>query len=92
MQTHKDATQEMRRRHLSNTIELQYQQLKALHEIRTEHLNRQHASEWDNQLSYTRKAERELRKKHVIEQKEHPKSLRVNKKLKTTIFFLSLKF
>jgi thousand and one amino acid protein kinase len=77
MQTHKDCTQEMRRRHLANTIELQYQQLKALHELRTEHLNRQHASEWDNQLAYTKKAERELRKKHVIEQKEHPKSLRV---------------
>ncbi len=78
IQTHKDSTQEIRQRHLANTIELQYQQLKALHEIRTEHLNRQHASEWDNQLSYTKKAERELRKKHLIEQKEHPKSLRVS--------------
>lgn len=78
MQTHKDCVQEMRQRHLASTIELQYQQLRALHEIRTEHLNRQHTSEWDNQLAYTKKAERELRKKHVIEQKEHPKSLRVS--------------
>ena len=77
MQTHKDSIQDVKRRHLSCTIELQYQQLRALHEMRTDHLSRQHASEWDNQLSYTKKAERELRKKHLIEQKEHPKSLRV---------------
>ena len=78
MQTHKDCTQEIKQRHLASTIELQYQQLKSLHEMRAEHLSRQHASEWDNQLSYTKKAERELRKKHLIEQKEHPKSLRVS--------------
>lgn len=81
MQTHKDSTQDVKQRHLASTIELQYQQLKALHEMRTDHLNRQHASEWDNQLSYTKKAERELRKKHLIEQKEHPKSLRVSRTL-----------
>ena len=71
MQVHKDQVQEMRRRHLDNTIELQYQQLKALHDMRTDHLGNQHTSEWDNQLSYSRKAERELRKKHVMELKEH---------------------
>ena len=68
----------MWRRHLSSTIELQYQQLRALHEMRNEHLAKQHASEWDNQLAYSKKAERELRKKHVLELKEHPKSLRVH--------------
>ena len=78
MQTHKDSVQDVKQRHLASTIDLQYQQLKSLHEMRSEHLNRQHASEWDNQLAYTKKAERELRKKHVIEQKEHPKSLRVS--------------
>ena len=77
MQMHKDSTQETKQRQLAHTIELQYQQLKSLHVMRKEHLQRQHASEWDNQLSYTKKAERELRKKHVIELKEHPKSLRV---------------
>lgn len=82
MQTHKDHSQELRRRHLSNTIELQYQQLRSLHEIRTDHLNRQHASEWDNQLAYSKKAEREMRKKHVLELKEHPKSMRVSVGLK----------
>ena len=77
MQIHKDSTQETKQRQLSCTIELQNQELRSLHEMRMEHLGRQHASEWDNQLSYTKKAERELRKRHVIELKEHPKSLRV---------------
>lgn len=76
MQAHKDQVQEMRRRHLSNTIELQYHQLRALHEMRNDHLSRQHASEWDNQLTYSKKGERELRKKHVLELKEHPKNLK----------------
>ena len=78
MQLHKERVQEMRRRHLTGTIELQYEQLKVLHEMRTEHLNRQHALEWDNQIAYSKKAERELRKKHVLELKQHPKSLKVN--------------
>lgn len=86
MQTHKDSIQEVKQRHLASTIELQYQQLNTLHDMRTEHLNFQHASEWDNQLSYTKKAERELRKKHVIEQKEHPKSLRVSTRMKGLVF------
>lgn len=78
MQLHKEKVQELRRKHLISTIELQYEQLKTLHEMRTEHLNKQHALEWDNQISYSRKAERELRKKHVLELKQHPKSLKVN--------------
>ena len=78
MQLQKDQVQEMRRRHLANTIELQYQQLQALQELRIDHLNRQHAFEWDNQLSFGRKADRELKKKHILELKEHPVILRVS--------------
>ena len=78
MQSQKDQSQDLRRRHLSNSIELQYNQLKSLHEVRSEHLSRQHASEWDNQIAYSKKAEREMRKKHVLELKEHPKSMKVS--------------
>ena len=77
MQVNKDQIQETRRRHLACTIELQYLQLRSLHEMRMDHLAKQHASEWDNQLAYSKKVERELRKKHVLELKEHPKSLKV---------------
>ena len=78
MQLHKERVQFMRKRHLESRIDLQHEQLKALHEMRTEHLNKQHALEWDNQISYSKKAEKELRKKHVMELKQHPKSLRVS--------------
>jgi thousand and one amino acid protein kinase len=47
--------------------------------MRTEHLNRQHTLEWDNQIAYSKKAERELRKKHVLELKQHPKSLKIRR-------------
>ena len=77
MQLHKERVQDMRRRHLLTTIDLQSEQLTSLHEMRTDHLNRQHTLEWDNQIAYSKKAERELRKKHVLELKQHPKSLRV---------------
>ncbi|XP_003385862.1 PREDICTED: serine/threonine-protein kinase TAO3-like [Amphimedon queenslandica] len=79
MQLHKEKVQEMRRKHLLATIELQLEQLKTLHEMRTDHLNKQHALEWDNQIAYSRKAERELRKKHVLELKQHPKSLKLKR-------------
>ena len=88
MQVHKDQVQEMRRRHLASTIDLQYQQLQSLHEIRTDHLNKQHALEWDNQLAYGRKADRELKKKHVLELKEHPKSLRVSLSMSLGVLIL----
>ena len=77
-QTRKDNSQESRRKHISNTIDVHYQQLRSLHEIRADHLNREHASEWDNQLEYSKKAEKRMRKKHVLELKEHPKILKVS--------------
>ena len=80
MQLHKERVQDMRRRHLLLIIELQSEQLTSLHEMRTDHLNRQHSLEWDNQIAYSKKAERELRKKHVLELKQHPKSLRVRER------------
>jgi thousand and one amino acid protein kinase len=77
MQLHKDQVKEMRQKHLTMVIELQFEQLRALHEMRTEHLNRQHTLEWDNQIAYSKRAERDMRKKHVLELKQHPKSLKV---------------
>ena len=78
MQLHKERVQLLRKRYLESRIGLQCEHLKALHEMRTEHLNKQHMLEWDNQLSYSKKVEKELRKKHVMELKQHPKSLRVS--------------
>ena len=78
IQLHKEHLQSMHKSHLESRIDVQYEQLKALHKMRTEHLNKQHALEWDNVILETKKAEKELKKKHTIELKQYPKSLRVS--------------
>ncbi len=77
MQLRKDGVQEMKRKHLVAKVEQQTRQLTVLYEMKTDQLNKQHCLEWDNQIAYSKKAERELRKKHVSEQKQHPKDLKV---------------
>lgn len=78
IQLHKDQVQEMRRQHLDATIELQYQQVQSLQEMRDNLLNKQHATEWDQQLSFGTNVQRELKKKHLLELKVYPVSLRVS--------------
>ena len=78
IQLHKEHLQSMHKSHLESRIDVQYEQLKALHKMRTEHLNKQHALEWDNVILETKKAEKELKKKHAMELKQYPKSLRVS--------------
>lgn len=78
MQLHKERVQEMKKKHLQATIDLRQKQLTTLYEMKTEHLNKQHYLEWDNQIAYSKKADRELKKKHVSELKQHPKGLKVN--------------
>ena len=79
MQLHKERVQDLRTKNSLSTIKIQTQQLSALYDMRIDHLNKQHALEWDNQIAYSKKADRELKKKHVLELKQHPKGLKVNK-------------
>lgn len=44
---------------------------------REDQVLRQHTTELDNQKDYMQRAERELRKKHALELKQQPKSLKV---------------
>ena len=44
---------------------------------RSEQLEKQHQIEMINQFEYSKRTERELRKKHLLELKQHPKNLRV---------------
>lgn len=78
MQLNKERAQFMRKKYLECRVEAQYKQLKALHNMRTEHLNKLHALEWDNQILSSKKAEKDLKKKHDFELKQQPKSLRVS--------------
>ena len=70
-------------RHHESTQDLEYKHLAAIQKLRDEQLRKQHESERENQKQYTARAEQELRKKHSLEVRQQPRSLRVN------IFFIS---
>lgn len=65
-------------RHHDHTQEVEYRQQRLLHQLREEQIRKQHQTELANQHEYTSRSERELRKKHALEVKQQPKSLRVS--------------
>lgn len=65
-------------RHHEKTQELEYRQQKNVHALREEQVQRQHQTELGNQNEYMLRSERELRKKHALELKQQPKSLKVS--------------
>jgi len=64
-------------RHHEKTQELEYRQQRAVHALREDQVLRQHTTELCNQQDYMQRAERDLRKKHALELKQQPKSLKV---------------
>lgn len=68
-------------RHHEKTQELEYKQQRAVHNLREEQVHRQHTTELGNQQDYMQRAERDLRKKHALELKQQPKSLKVNQSI-----------
>lgn len=64
-------------RHHESTRELEIKHLECIQKLRDEHLKKQHATERQNQQNYNQKAEQDLRKKHALQQKAQPRSLRV---------------
>lgn len=73
-----DYEHQMLLRHHESTRELEVKHLERLQKLRDEHLRKQHVTERENQQDYNRKAEQDLRKKHALEQKQQPRSLRVS--------------
>lgn len=63
-------------RHHSSTQELEYRQLQTLQKLRDDHLKKQHQTERDNQKEYNAHEEQNLRKKHLLEHKQQPRSLK----------------
>uniref|UniRef100_A0A8C4QTE5 non-specific serine/threonine protein kinase n=1 Tax=Eptatretus burgeri TaxID=7764 RepID=A0A8C4QTE5_EPTBU len=63
---HLECTQELERRHLNN-----------IQRLRSDLARLQHQSELTNQLQESKRRERELRRKHVVELRQQPKSLKV---------------
>lgn len=73
-------------RHHEKTQELEYRQQKAVHALRDEQVKSQHDTELANQQEYMKRCERELRKKHALEIKQQPKSLKVRRFSKLILF------
>lgn len=67
---------EMLMQHHDIFQDLQYQQQKAIHQLREEQIRNQHSIELANQQEYIDRRLKELRKKHAMEVKQQPKSLK----------------
>jgi len=63
-------------RHHEMTQELETKQQKSVHALRENQLTTQHRTELGNQDEYMKRSQRELKKKHALELKQQPKSLK----------------
>lgn len=66
-------------RHHESMQELEFRHLGTIQKAREELIRTQHQTELTNQLEYNKRRERELRRKHVMEVRQQPKSLKVPK-------------
>lgn len=65
-------------RHHESTQDLEYKHQAATQKLKIEHMKKQHETELANQKEYNQSAEAELRKKHSVEHKQQPRSLKVS--------------
>uniref|UniRef100_A0A1A9WT31 non-specific serine/threonine protein kinase n=1 Tax=Glossina brevipalpis TaxID=37001 RepID=A0A1A9WT31_9MUSC len=63
-------------KHHEKTQELEYRQQKSIHQLREEQINKQHDTELQNQKIYMERVKKELLRKHAMEIRQHPKSLK----------------
>ncbi|CAL8353342.1 unnamed protein product [Lota lota] len=75
-QTQRDLEQAMLLRHHESMQELELRQLNNIQRQRTDLTRLQHQTELTNQQEYNKRRERELRRKHVMEVRQQPKSLK----------------
>ncbi|XP_048839559.1 serine/threonine-protein kinase TAO1-like [Brienomyrus brachyistius] len=75
-QTQKDLEHAMLLRHHESMQELEFRQLGAIQRMRADLIRVQHQTELTNQMEYNKRRERELRRKHVMEVRQQPKSLK----------------
>lgn len=77
--------------HHESTQDLEYKQITAVQKMKDEHLKKQHQTEKENQKEYNAKEEQQLRKKHALEHKQQPRSLKVGiQSLKHEVFYTGL--
>ncbi|XP_072921556.1 serine/threonine-protein kinase TAO3 isoform X2 [Hemitrygon akajei] len=75
-QTQKEMEHAMLIRHDESTQELEFRQLNMLQKLRIDLIRLQHQTELENQREYNTRRERELHRKHVLELRQQPKSLK----------------
>uniref|UniRef100_A0A8C5BHZ6 non-specific serine/threonine protein kinase n=1 Tax=Gadus morhua TaxID=8049 RepID=A0A8C5BHZ6_GADMO len=75
-QTQRDLEHAMLLRHHESMQELEFRQLNNIQRQRTDLTRLQHQTELTNQQEYNKRRERELRRKHVMEVRQQPKSLK----------------
>lgn len=80
-QTQKDLEHAMLLRHHESMQELEFRHLSTIQKMRAELIRLQHHTELTNQIEYNKRRERELRRKHVMEVRQQPKSLKVTHQL-----------
>ncbi|OWK14364.1 TAOK1, partial [Cervus elaphus hippelaphus] len=76
IQTQKDLEHAMLLRQHESMQELEFRHLNTIQKMRCELIRLQHQTELTNQLEYNKRRERELRRKHVMEVRQQPKSLK----------------
>lgn len=64
-------------RHHESMQDSEFRQLNTIQRTRAELIRLQHQTELTNQQEYNKRRERELRRKHVMEVRQQPKSLKV---------------
>ncbi|KAG9509763.1 Serine/threonine-protein kinase TAO1 [Fragariocoptes setiger] len=71
-----DLAHDMLLRHHEFSQDLEFRQQRTVHQLRDEHIRKQHHTELTNQQEYNMRRENELRKKHASEVRQQPKSLK----------------
>jgi len=65
-------------RHHEDTKNLETRQQRAVHDLRSDQITKQHDTELAHQEDYTKRIQFELRKKHAMQLRQQPKSLKVS--------------
>lgn len=76
LEVHRESLARLHIKQHHDLMTSQEMQLGDIHTLRQRHTEAQHKAEWDNQIEYTQRVEKELRRKHMMELRQQPKSLK----------------
>lgn len=72
----KDQAHAMLVRHHECTQEMEFRHLEMIQKMRLDHQKTQQSTEWTNQMEYNKRTELDLKRRHMMEQKQQPKTLK----------------